>query len=249
MRAVARTAPVYKGDGLFYLAILYPVLSVMNRGTILFTNSKEIHPQIYGTKKPDPYQTMPAAPLPEPLPIPAVEPPLAWENQLSIPHLHSEHYSEDVLHGDVRPQMNKQHHEAKQHIMAETGVMPEHGMLAAAYVPEQRMSSPRYDKDEAFKNGTLFPGLNLPYGQYYPTKEVAKTPQGEVMALSFVISDLGLYLDTHPGDMEALKLRNSFIKMRDEAQKKLSKEYGPVISETVMEDGYSWIDTPWPWEK
>ena len=35
----------------------------------------------------------------------------------------------------------------------------------------------------------------------------------ELMALDFAIDELGLYLDTHPNDSEALELFNSYIKL------------------------------------
>ena len=131
----------------------------------------------------------------------------------------------------------------------EHGMLPSQGLLAAAYVPEQRMSSPQYTKEEALKNGTLFPGLNLPYSNYYPTAEIANTPKGELMALSFVIEDLGLYLDTHPNDTKALELRNNFLRSYEKSKDRVSREYGPITSDTIMENGYTWIDEPWPWEK
>lgn len=133
--------------------------------------------------------------------------------------------------------------------MAETGQMPQNGLLAAAYVPVQRQDSPRYTKEEALKNGTMFPGLNLPYERYIPNKEVANTPQGELMALCFVLNELGLYLDTHPHDKEALRLRNGFVELYNQASKKMEMESGPITQNVVMENGYSWIDSPWPWEK
>jgi len=133
--------------------------------------------------------------------------------------------------------------------MAETGLMPQQGLLAAAYVPIQRQDSPRYTLQDALKNGTLFPGLNLPYEGYAPNRDVAHTPQGELMALGFVLNELALYLDTHPGDMEALQLRNSFVELFNQARAKLEPETGPLTQNAVMKNGYAWINDPWPWEK
>ncbi|MCL2030683.1 MAG: spore coat associated protein CotJA, partial [Oscillospiraceae bacterium] len=45
----------------------------------------------------------------------------------------------------------------------ETGLLPAEGKLAVGYVPYQKPNSPRYTKEDALKNGTLYPGLNLPY--------------------------------------------------------------------------------------
>jgi len=133
--------------------------------------------------------------------------------------------------------------------MAETGLLPEEGLLAAAYVPIQRTDSPQYSPQDGLKNGTIFQGLNLPYGRYIPTKEVGNTPLGEMMAIAFAIDDLGLYLDTHPHDRDALALRNRLVVRQEELRARRAREGRPVVSDTVMEHGYSWIHDPWPWER
>lgn len=142
---------------------------------------------------------------------------------------------------------NKDQMNMAQH--SETGQMPEQGLLAAAYIPYQREDSPRYDKENALKNGTLFPGLNLPYANYVPTKDVANSPKGQLMAMSFVLGDLQLYLDTHPEDKEALKLHNAFVDMYDKAVMEYEKLHGPVTADTVMPEHYTWVNNPWPWDE
>ena len=46
--------------------------------------------------------------------------------------------------------------------VAETGSLPAQGRLAVSYVPMQKPNSPKYSAADGLKNGTLFPGLNLP---------------------------------------------------------------------------------------
>ena len=43
------------------------------------------------------------------------------------------------------------------------GTMPSCAPLSVPYVPFQQKGSPKYEVAEALDNGTLFPGLNLPF--------------------------------------------------------------------------------------
>lgn len=119
------------------------------------------------------------------------------------------------------------------------------------FIAEQETNSPRYDADDALKNGTLFPGLNLPFHMAmqnrFPTVPKALA---ELMALDFAIDELGLYLDTHPDDMEALDVFNSYISLAKQGRARYESAYGPLAKRYISEDGkYTWINSPWPWEK
>ena len=66
----------------------------------------------------------------------------------------------------------------------------------------------------------------------------------------FAMYEAALFLDTHPGDEDALEW---FFRMR-EAYEKAREEYvqkdGPLrLCDVCSEQGrWSWIDDPWPWE-
>jgi len=81
------------------------------------------------------------------------------------------------------------------------------GSLAFPYVPTQLNSNKRYANRQALQNGTLFPGLNLPfkYGAEKPGK-LSESALHELMAMDFAIDELGLYLTTHSEDKDALAL-------------------------------------------
>ena len=52
-----------------------------------------------------------------------------------------------------------------------------------------------------------------------------------------------------PQDQEALGLYASYIKLAKEGREKYTAKYGPLDSaELVLEDGYTWLNDPWPWE-
>lgn len=139
--------------------------------------------------------------------------------------------------------------ETQDHVTPEVGLLPAEGYLGSNYVPYQKSNSPRYTNEDALKNGTLYPGLNLPYRSFVPKKEIADTAEGQLMSIDFALEELGLYLDTHPGDMEALKLHNALVVMSREATKTLEKERGPLTQHTEMDGRYTWVNSPWPWEK
>lgn len=122
--------------------------------------------------------------------------------------------------------------------------------LAFPYVPVQEPTPKMYGQGEGLSNGTLFPGLNLPFFKMVrPKGELANTAQNELMALGFAIGELGLYLDTHPDDRDALELYTYYANLNLEATARYAQQYGPVFQTQVTnETGFTWINSPWPWE-
>ena len=132
-----------------------------------------------------------------------------------------------------------------------TGALPVRGQLAVAYVPVQQRSAAKYEEAEALARGTLFPGLDLPWMNVSNTvpAQFIGTPMGELMALCFVVQELGLYLDTHADDAEALKLYTGYAALLRQGRETYEKLYGPLTQTQVSaEDGYTWLKGPWPWE-
>ncbi|WP_298034986.1 spore coat protein CotJB [uncultured Dysosmobacter sp.] len=122
--------------------------------------------------------------------------------------------------------------------------------LAFPYIPMQDNNPVRYSRMEALETGTLFPGLNLPFKAAIQAKtKLANTALVELMALDFAIKELNLYLDTHANDQEVLQLYWSYIKLAKEGREKYQKMYGPLMSSDLTpEDGYAWLNDPWPWD-
>ena len=122
--------------------------------------------------------------------------------------------------------------------------------LAFSYVPMQNNNPKRYDQREALQQGTLFPGLDLPFHKEMKSRfPAANSALSELMALDFAIDEMGLYLVTHADDQEALELYWSYIRLAKEGRKKYEALYGPLQQTTITEGGYRWLDDPWPWEK
>lgn len=118
------------------------------------------------------------------------------------------------------------------------------------YVAMQPENARRYGQKEALREGTLFPGLNLPFHRELKTRFPAlNTALSELMALDFAIDELGLYLTTHRDDEDALNLFWSYVKLAKEGREKYVATYGPLKQTDITRGGYRWLDDPWPWEK
>ncbi|MDO4522260.1 MAG: spore coat protein CotJB [Eubacteriales bacterium] len=69
--------------------------------------------------------------------------------------------------------------------------------------------------------------------------------------VSFAVDDLLLYLDTHPGDMQALTYCQKMIKSRKVAMDVYSARFAPLTIDCTVESSsnrWEWIMQPWPWE-
>ena len=108
------------------------------------------------------------------------------------------------------------------------GVLPDCAPLAVPYVPFQQSNPKRYSQQDALSNGTLFPGLNLPFRVKAEAVRVLGGALAELQALEFVLVELGLYLDTHQGDAEAFALYQQYAAMEKQAREKYEAAHGPV---------------------
>lgn len=130
------------------------------------------------------------------------------------------------------------------------GTMPPCAPLAVPYVPFQQQNPKRYNQSEALSNGTLFPGLNLPFHLKVNAPNVATGHLGELQALEFVLLELGIYLDTHQNDEEAFALFQQYAALEKAGREKYEAMHGPLLqSSTASQKNFSsWINDPWPWD-
>jgi len=128
------------------------------------------------------------------------------------------------------------------------GNQPACANLAVAYVPFQQNNPKKYTQSDALSNGTLFPGLNLPFHLKVEGSTLPATPLVELQALEFVVLELGLYLDTHPDDTEAVELYKQFSALERTARAEYEARFGPLTKDAAAADGsYRWLQDPWPW--
>lgn len=70
--------------------------------------------------------------------------------------------------------------------------------------------------------------------------------------VSFAVTEMALYLDTHPDDAEAHAYFNHFSEERNKALALYSSTYTPLTLDSVPEadpcSQWSWGTEPWPWE-
>jgi len=72
----------------------------------------------------------------------------------------------------------------------------------------------------------------------------------DLTILDFMAVDLGLFLNTHENDREALLTYNSIIERADRVRQTYEKMYGPLCSfRSYGGDYWRWPEEPWPWEE
>ncbi|ADG83231.1 spore coat protein CotJB [Thermincola potens] len=72
----------------------------------------------------------------------------------------------------------------------------------------------------------------------------------EIMMVEFATIELGLFLDTHPYDMRALKDYNRYTCMLQKLKAEYEQLYGPLAlhGTAPTQFPWKWVEEPWPWE-
>ena len=72
----------------------------------------------------------------------------------------------------------------------------------------------------------------------------------ELRAADFRLSELLLFLDTHPGEAAAVEEYNKTANKAAMMRRYYEKLYGPLTIGNQDENTvpWKWIDGPWPWE-
>jgi spore coat protein JB len=72
----------------------------------------------------------------------------------------------------------------------------------------------------------------------------------ELQSIDFVITELSLYLDTHPSDEKALKQFNQTADRRKEYKDRVEAEFGSLCKTETYNSGKTsgWDAGPWPWQ-
>lgn len=70
----------------------------------------------------------------------------------------------------------------------------------------------------------------------------------KIAAVDFAITELHLFLDSHPNNQEiANKLEECKIKS-NELRCEYEKMFGPLSSASENGNRWAWISNPWPWD-
>lgn len=69
-----------------------------------------------------------------------------------------------------------------------------------------------------------------------------------ITQVSFALTDVNLYLDTHPCDQEAMAYYQEVRKLREEALDKYQCQFGPLLNDSNNSENWEWVNSPWPWQ-
>lgn len=71
-----------------------------------------------------------------------------------------------------------------------------------------------------------------------------------INAYKFALYDLGLYLDSHPCDQQAMQLRQQYKTMLAQLIDEYEQHYGNyVCTQSDVSDSWKeWVNDPWPWD-
>lgn len=110
------------------------------------------------------------------------------------------------------------------------------------------------DAYTGYIRGNMFNNL---YDQYknYKVRELKTNNKKEALLMEimehyFVITDLDLYLDIYPNDLNTIKLYNKYLSNLLKLKNDYQKNYGAldITSNYLDNNSWIWIDNPWPWE-
>ncbi len=77
------------------------------------------------------------------------------------------------------------------------------------------------------------------------------TLKKRIHAVDFALLEVGLFLDTHPCNTDALKQRGEYRQMRKALIETYEAQFGPyvvTVDDVPCGDRHAWVDGPWPWE-
>ena len=129
------------------------------------------------------------------------------------------------------------------------GMLPACAPLATPYVPFQNDGDQTYQPGTGFIRGTMYPGLDLPFMGMVNQKEKNTSALQRLQTLNFAVSELGLYLDTHRDDEEAIELFNQYVEQYADALHQYEQMRGATTQMgSAISGKYEWLDGPWPWD-
>lgn len=79
--------------------------------------------------------------------------------------------------------------------------------------------------------------------------ETARMMMQRVYETGFAMDDMGLYLDTHPTDRDALNYYYYVANLNRDAVRAYENQFGPLTAGAVKnENQWTWLTGNWPWE-
>lgn len=104
---------------------------------------------------------------------------------------------------------------------------------------------------EAFNRGNIFDNLYWPY-KYIANikpkteKEILMT---KIQIYGFAATEMNLYLDLYPNDLEAIGLFNQYKDEENRLIMEYENKYGYITLDINENYTWDWVKSPWPWER
>lgn len=65
-------------------------------------------------------------------------------------------------------------------------------------------------------------------------------------AAQFALWETHMFLDTHAGNPEAMKMHDMYLKKYEALAEEFEKQFGPLSLSGYNSD--EWLQNPWPWD-
>ena len=122
-------------------------------------------------------------------------------------------------------------------------------MLAQIKMENQEFTT-LVSPEAALARGSSFANLYIPYK--YETSKILKgsNPRQNMLALidiySFIVTDLNLFLTTHPNNEKVKTLLKTFKTELIKLKEYYNTNFGPLTCDDISSESYT--KGPWPWE-
>ena len=70
----------------------------------------------------------------------------------------------------------------------------------------------------------------------------------KIGTLKFAVTDIDLFLDTHPGDAAMQKKREEYESQLEPLTKQFEAQFGPLTKCENDANTWAWVKDPWPWD-
>lgn len=70
----------------------------------------------------------------------------------------------------------------------------------------------------------------------------------KIGTLKFAVTDIDLFLDTHPGDKATMKKREEYLDQLKPLVREYEEKYGPLTKRNDDGNTWRWVKDPWPWD-
>ncbi len=118
--------------------------------------------------------------------------------------------------------------------------------------PQYNVSPERNTNNCPERDATNCPGENVRSGmENKPTNSTQSEMMKQIMHTEFALTDLNLFLDTHPDCKEALELFTKLAATLKSLKADYETKFGPLYAwSSRKETPFQWVEqgTKWPWE-